>query len=70
VDDLSGVNQPRDDLASDAKGEIALHASPDSAGELAARSLNLSGRGDPHQRWLRARVGFGPSATGKKAGHD
>jgi hypothetical protein len=70
VDDLPGIDQPRDYFAADAESKVALHASADSARELAARSLSLAGCGDPHQRRLRARVGVGPSAAGKQAGHD
>jgi hypothetical protein len=70
VDDLSGIDQPRDHLAADAEGEVALHASADNSGELAARSLSLSGSGDAHQRRVRARISFRPSTTGKKASYD
>jgi len=70
MDDLSGIDQPRHHLATYAESEIALHASADNAGELAARSLSLSGSGDAHQRRLGSRVGLRPSAAGKKARYD
>jgi hypothetical protein len=46
-----------------------LDARADDTGELAARSLNLSGSGDPHQRRLRARVGGGSPASGQYSGN-
>jgi hypothetical protein len=65
ANDLAGVDQPRDDLAGNAEAKVALHACADGAGELAGRSLNLAGGGDPHQRRIGARVGGGSPASGQ-----
>jgi hypothetical protein len=70
VDDLPGIDQPRDYFAADAESKVALHASADSARELATVAFSRSRRGDPHQRRFRARVDVGSAAAGEEARHD
>jgi len=69
MDDLAGVNHSSHDLAADAEPEVALHARADNASELAARSLHLSGGGDPNQRRVSPRVGGGLPAAGEHGGN-
>src|SRR6185295_13421111 len=69
MDDLPGVDQSSHDLAADTESEVTLHARAHNASELAARSVHLSGGGDPNQWRLRPRVGGGLPAAGKHCGN-
>jgi hypothetical protein len=65
MDYLARVDQSSHHFAADAESEVALHARADNAREFAARSLHLSGGGDPNQRRVRPRIGGGLPAAGE-----
>lgn len=69
MDDLAGVDQSSHDFAANAEPKVALHARVDNAGEFPIGSLNRSGRGDPHERRIGARVGAGSATTNQQSGN-